>query len=163
MDYVIEEGEEFNLRNLTNLSEYNDCQAVPIELDAEDENLESRISLVIEKANKTVADKVGNQTNKSSRAKSQLQEPQKLHILELFDNKPYTTTDEVVDSLTKAFEGFTLKQSTVNSFILHECDLTIKRLQRQPKARNDPARNQARYDWVMKYDSPGMDSLRNCI
>ena len=56
-----------------------------------------------------------------------------------------------------------LKQSTVNSFILHECDLTIKRLQRQPKARNDPARNQARYDWVMKYDSPGMDSLRNCI
>ena len=60
MDYVIEEGEEFNLRNLTNLSEYNDCQAVPIELDAEDENLESRISLVIEKANKTVADKVGN-------------------------------------------------------------------------------------------------------
>ncbi|KAI8374956.1 hypothetical protein EDC96DRAFT_497398 [Choanephora cucurbitarum] len=24
MDYVIEEGEEFNLRNLTNLSEYND-------------------------------------------------------------------------------------------------------------------------------------------
>ncbi|KAI8377126.1 hypothetical protein EDC96DRAFT_414753, partial [Choanephora cucurbitarum] len=39
MDYIIEEGEEFNLRNLTNLSEYNDCQPVPIELDAEDENL----------------------------------------------------------------------------------------------------------------------------
>ncbi|KAI8375764.1 hypothetical protein EDC96DRAFT_571850 [Choanephora cucurbitarum] len=189
MGYIIEEGEEFNLRNLTNLSEYNDCQPVSIELDAEDENLESRISLVIEKVNKTIADKVGNlelpretaqtwakrirtepswniyekQTNKSSRAKSQLQEPQKLHILELFDNKPYTTIDEVVDSLTKAFEGFTLKQSTVNSFILHECNLTIKRLQRQHKARNDPARTQARYDWVMKYDSSDMDFLRNCI
>ena len=60
MDYIIEEEEEFNLRNLTNLSEYNDCQPVPIELDAEDENLESRISLVIEKVNKTIADKVGN-------------------------------------------------------------------------------------------------------
>ena len=94
---------------------------------------------------------------------SQLQEPRKLHILELFDNKPYTTTDEVVDSLTETFEGFTLKQSTVNSFILHECNLTIKRLQRQPKARNDPARIQARYDWVMKYDSSDMDFLRNCI
>ncbi|KAI8364518.1 hypothetical protein EDC96DRAFT_424716, partial [Choanephora cucurbitarum] len=50
----VEEGEKFNLQNLTDLSEYNDCQPVPIELDAEDENLESRISLVIKKANKTV-------------------------------------------------------------------------------------------------------------
>ncbi|KAI8367886.1 hypothetical protein EDC96DRAFT_418975, partial [Choanephora cucurbitarum] len=56
----IEEGEEFNLRNLTSLSEYNDCQAVFIELDAEDENLESRISLVIEKVNRTIANKVDN-------------------------------------------------------------------------------------------------------
>ncbi|OBZ82132.1 hypothetical protein A0J61_09819, partial [Choanephora cucurbitarum] len=157
MDYVIEEGEEFNLRNLTNLSEYDDCQAVPIELNAEDENLESRIPFVIEK---NIYEK---QTNKNNRAKSQLQELQKLHILELFDNKPYTTTDEVVDSLTKAFEGFTLKQSTVNSLILHECNLAIKRLQRQPKARNNPARIQVRYDWVMKYDSSGMNFLRNCI
>ncbi|OBZ81029.1 hypothetical protein A0J61_10922, partial [Choanephora cucurbitarum] len=100
------------------------------------------------------------QTNKSNRAKSQLQEP---HILELFNNKPYTTTDEVVDSLTKALEGFTLKSSTVNSFISHECNLTIKRLQRQPKARSDPARIQASYDWVMKYDSSDMNFLRNCV
>ena len=183
MDYIIEEGDDFNLRNLTNLSEYNECQPVPIELDAEDENLENRISLVIEKVNKNItgiAERTAQtwakrirtepdwniyekQTNRCNRARSQLQEPQKLHILELFDDKPYTTTDKVVDSLTKAFEGFTLKKSTVNSFILHECDLTIKRLQRQPKARNNPKRIDARYECVIKYDNSDMDFLRNCI
>lgn len=55
MDYIIEEGEEFNLRNLTNLTEYMECQPVPIELDAEDKNLENIILLVIEKVNKTIA------------------------------------------------------------------------------------------------------------
>lgn len=221
MDYIIEEGEEFNLRNLTNLTEYKECQPVPIEFDAKDENLENIISLVIEKANKTIANKVGKvrnymfytddqktlflyylkikffsaakaaeyagiaertaqtwakrirtepdwniyekQTNIGNRAKSQLQEPQNLHILELFDNKPYITTDEVVDSLTKAFEGFTLKKSTVNGFILHECNLTIKRLQRQPKARNDPTRIDARYEWVIKYDNLDIEFLQSCI
>ena len=58
INYISEE--ESNLRKLTDLSKYNEFQPVPIELDAEDENLESRISLVIEKANKTVADKVSN-------------------------------------------------------------------------------------------------------
>ncbi|OBZ82174.1 hypothetical protein A0J61_09776 [Choanephora cucurbitarum] len=55
MDYIIEEGEEFNVRNLTHLSKY---RPVLIELDTENENLESRILLVIEKVNKTIADKV---------------------------------------------------------------------------------------------------------
>ncbi|KAI9338124.1 hypothetical protein BD770DRAFT_431762 [Pilaira anomala] len=141
MDYIIEKGDEFNLQNLTNLSEYNECQPVPIELDAENENLENKISLVIEKLG---------MLGTTHLTKSQLQEPQKLHILELFDNKPYTTTDEVVDSLTKAFEGFMLKKSTLNNFILHECHLTIKRLQRQPKARNDPKCIDARYEWVIE-------------
>lgn len=221
MDYIIEEGDEFNLRNLTTLTAYTECQPVPIELDAEDENLEDRILLVIERVNKTIANKVGNvtnyatytddqktlflyylkikfysaakaagktgiaertaqtwakrirmesdwniyekQTNKGNRAKSQLQELQRLHVLELFDEKPYTTTDEVVDSLTKAFAGFSLKKSTVNSFILHECNLTIKKLQRQPKARNDPTRINARYEWVMEYDKSDMDYLQNCV
>ncbi|KAI7899589.1 uncharacterized protein BX663DRAFT_520618 [Cokeromyces recurvatus] len=63
MDYIIEEGDEFNLRNLTTLTAYKECQPVPIELDPEDKNLEDRILLVIERVNKTIANKVGNVTN----------------------------------------------------------------------------------------------------
>ncbi|KAG1473861.1 hypothetical protein G6F56_000704 [Rhizopus delemar] len=42
MDYIIEEEEQFNLRNLTNLTDYKKSQPVPIELDPEDEDLEIR-------------------------------------------------------------------------------------------------------------------------
>ncbi|ORE12468.1 hypothetical protein BCV71DRAFT_190981 [Rhizopus microsporus] len=165
MDCIIEEGEQFNLRNLTNLTDYKESQPVPIELDPEDEDLESRISLATERIEKYVADKVRKdnsysvytddqktlflyylkikffsaakageragiaprtahtwakrmrtdpdwniyekRTNKTgNRPKSQLQDPQKQHTIQLFDEKAYTTTDEVVDSLTKTFEGF---------------------------------------------------------
>lgn len=41
--------------------------------------------------------------------------------------------------------------------------MTIKRLRRQFKARNDPKRIDARYEWVMKYDNSDMDFLQNCI
>ncbi|KAI8389365.1 hypothetical protein BD560DRAFT_443051 [Blakeslea trispora] len=57
MDYIIEEGKEFNLRNLTDLSEYNERQPASIELDTEDENLESRMLFIIERIYKTIADK----------------------------------------------------------------------------------------------------------
>ncbi|KAG1467189.1 hypothetical protein G6F56_004546 [Rhizopus delemar] len=221
MDYIIEEGEQFNLRNLTNLTDYKEVQPIPIEMDAEDENLETRISLVTERVDKFIADKVRNansytvytddqktlflyylkikffsaakageragiaqrtaqtwakrirtdsdwniyekQTKKSNRVKSQLHEPQKLHIIQLFDEKPYMTTDEVVDSLTKTFEGFSLKSSTVNNYILHECNLSMKRVTRRPQARNDERRIEARYKWVIKYDNSDMDYLQNCV
>lgn len=57
MDYIIEEGDEFNLKNLANLTEYNEAQPVPIELDPEDENLDNRVAVVSEKVNKLLADK----------------------------------------------------------------------------------------------------------
>lgn len=56
-----------------------------------------------------------------------------------------------------------LKKSTVNSFILHECNLSIKRLGRQPQARNDPKRIEARCEWIINYDNSDMEYLQNCI
>lgn len=103
------------------------------------------------------------QTNRFSRPRSQLQEEQRKHIIELYDEKPYTTTDEAVESLTKTFEGFNLKKSTVNSFILHDCNLSMKKITRQPVARNDTTRIEARYEWILKWTATDMDYMQNCI
>lgn len=40
MDYIIEEGDEYSLKNLI---KYKERQSIPIDLAPEDENLESRI------------------------------------------------------------------------------------------------------------------------
>ncbi|KAG1545907.1 hypothetical protein G6F49_010654 [Rhizopus delemar] len=49
MDYTVNEGNEFRLKNLTNCK---GLQPTPIELDSEEENLESRMAVVIEKVDK---------------------------------------------------------------------------------------------------------------
>lgn len=221
MDYIIDEGNEFNLKNLTNLTKYKESNPTPIELDPEDENLENRMLLIIGRVEKAKAAKLRaeksyatytddqktlflynlkikffsaaksarlagisertaqdwakrlkkepnwdiyeKQTNMFNRPRSQLQEEQRKHIIEIYDEKPYTTTDEAVESLTKTFEGFNLKKSTVNSFILHDCNLSMKKLTRQPVARNDITRIKARYEWVLKWTATDMDYIQNCI
>lgn len=40
MDYIIEEGDEYSLKNLI---KYKERQSIPIDLAPEDENLESRM------------------------------------------------------------------------------------------------------------------------
>ncbi|ORE00692.1 hypothetical protein BCV72DRAFT_326581, partial [Rhizopus microsporus var. microsporus] len=85
------------------------------------------------------------QTNKINRPRSQLQNEQKSHIISLYDEKPFATTDEDIESLIHAFEGFSLKRSAVNKFILHECNLSMKKLSRQPVVRNDTTRINNRY------------------
>ncbi|GAA5816096.1 hypothetical protein MFLAVUS_009618 [Mucor flavus] len=221
MDYIVGEGNEFNLKNLTNLTKYKESNPTPIELDPEDENLENCMLVITEKVNKTKAAKLRaessyatytddqktlflynlkikffsaaksarlagisertaqdwakrlkkepdwdiyeKQTNRLIRPRSQLQEEQKKHIIELYDEKPYTTTAEAVESLTETFAGFNLKKSTVNNFILYDCNLSMKKLTRRPVARNDTTRIEARYEWVLKRSATDMDYMKNCI
>lgn len=62
------------------------------------------------------------------RSHNQLQKEQKKsRIIKLYDENLYTRTDEAVESLTRALENFILKESKVKSFILYECNLSIKK------------------------------------
>lgn len=47
IDYIVDEGNEFSLKNLTNLTNYKELHSTP-----EDENLENRMAVVIERAKK---------------------------------------------------------------------------------------------------------------
>ncbi|KAI7905204.1 uncharacterized protein BX663DRAFT_314212 [Cokeromyces recurvatus] len=60
----------------------------------------------------------------------------------------FVTTKDVVDNLTKVFEGFSLKSTVVGSFISNECNLSIKRTTRYPIARNNGTKLDHRVKWV---------------
>ena len=51
----------------------------------------------------------------------------------------------------------------MNSFVLNECNLSVKKLTRRPKDRNDITRINRRYDWVVKWTATDMNYLKNCI
>ncbi|KAG0745650.1 hypothetical protein G6F57_008165 [Rhizopus arrhizus] len=55
MHYIINEGDEFSFKNSTKLTNYKGLQPILIELASEEENLESRMAVVIEKVDKVKA------------------------------------------------------------------------------------------------------------
>ncbi|KAI8644075.1 hypothetical protein BD408DRAFT_414025 [Parasitella parasitica] len=104
------------------------------------------------------------QTNKVNRKPSQLQQEHKQHLLEFFDNYPQATRQNAVESLTEAFEGFSLKETAVGNFILHECNLTMKRVTLQPLSRNSPENLEVRYKWTNEWAiNSDMNYLENCV
>ncbi|CAO3691528.1 unnamed protein product [Rhizopus stolonifer] len=68
-------------------------------------------------------------------AGSQPQDGHKHFSIKLFDEGPQATRQDAADALAAAFEGFSLKGSQVGTSIRNECNLTVKRITRHPKAR----------------------------
>lgn len=58
----------------------------------------------------------GKLTNKVNRFESQLQEEHKHLLINLFDEQPQAARKDAVDSLTAAFESFSLKEFQVGTF-----------------------------------------------
>ncbi|CEG71373.1 hypothetical protein RMATCC62417_07117 [Rhizopus microsporus] len=104
------------------------------------------------------------QTNMFNRKPSQLQEEHKEHLLNFFDKYSQATRHDAVESLTEAFENFSLKETSVGNFILNECNLTVKRATLQPLARNSPDNLEKRHSWIKKWaETTDMNYLQNCV
>lgn len=98
-----------------------------------------------------------------NRKPSQLQEEHKEH-LDFFAKYPQATRHDAVESLTEAFENFSLKETSVGNFILNECNLTVKRATLQPLTRNSPDNLEKRHSWIKKWaETTDMNYLQNCV
>lgn len=102
-------------------------------------------------------------TNKVNREGSQLQDAHKEYLYNFFDEYPQANRQDAVYSLTEAFDGLNLKKTVVGDFILHDCNLSIKKATLHPVARNSSAHIQARFDWVTEWSKTDMDYLQNCV
>lgn len=67
------------------------------------------------------------QTNKINKSAGQLDEKHKIHLLNFYDSNPQARVVDAVCSLTEKFESFTLKESSVRSFLKTECNLSFKK------------------------------------
>jgi hypothetical protein len=86
-----------------------------------------------------------------NRKKGQLQDKHKNFLINFFDEYPQARTIDAVESLTEAFEEISLEETSFGQFVLHECNLTIKRATFHPSARNDEERLlEERFNWWVK-------------
>lgn len=90
-------------------------------------------------------------------------EEHKAHVLDLVDDDPQVTVCDVVESLTKSFEDFSLTKSAIHKHMNETCNLSVKKPHFESEKRNSPENLQERYEWFMKWKDSDADFTKNCI
>lgn len=103
------------------------------------------------------------ETNKQNRPKPQLDEKHRIHLINFYDDHPQARVIDAVASLTKQFEGFTLKETSVQNFLKYECNLPFKKITTHPLPRNGPTKIANRIAWVEEWSKTDMNYLENCV
>ncbi|KAI8641033.1 hypothetical protein BD408DRAFT_368861, partial [Parasitella parasitica] len=103
------------------------------------------------------------QTNKDKQKTGMLQQEHKEHIINLYDQSPQARVVDIVESLTKSFENFSLKETSVRNFMKTECNLSFKRATLHSSERNFEDKLRQRLEWVERWTSTDMDYLSNCV
>ncbi|KAG1499318.1 hypothetical protein G6F47_010792 [Rhizopus delemar] len=103
------------------------------------------------------------QTNKDKQKIGMLQQEHKEYIINLYDQNPQARVVDIVESLTKSFENFSLKETSVRNFMKTECNLSFKRATLRSSERNSEDKLRQRFEWVERWTSTDMNYLSNCV
>ncbi|KAG0758276.1 hypothetical protein G6F57_008732 [Rhizopus arrhizus] len=156
----VEDVDPFHLETLTTFQKYK--QAQPSEL----------LSGVTERTGQQWAKRLKDdpewnifekQTNHDKRKTGMLQQAHKEYIINLYDQRPDARVVDVIESLTKLFENFNLKETSVRNFIRNECNLSFKRATLHPEERNSDDKLQQRFEWINRWAATDMDYMSNCV
>ncbi|ORE09259.1 hypothetical protein BCV72DRAFT_333886 [Rhizopus microsporus var. microsporus] len=90
-------------------------------------------------------------------------EEHKAHVLDLVDDDTQVTVCDVVESLTKSFENFSLTKIAIHKHMNETCNLSVKKPYFEFEKRNSPENLQERHEWFMKWKDSGADFTKNCI
>lgn len=94
---------------------------------------------------------------------SNFTEKHKANILNLVDNNLQATVWDVLESLTKSFENFSLTKSVVHKHMNEICNLPIKKSHIESEKRNSSENSQERFVWFMKWKDSDADFTKNCF
>ncbi|KAI8985230.1 hypothetical protein BDB01DRAFT_867048 [Pilobolus umbonatus] len=79
------------------------------------------------------------------------------YITKLLDNDPQIFADDIINSLTEQFEGFTISKSQMNNHLPNTMPYF------EPEVRNSAENLQTRLAWFMKWKDSDLDFTKYCI
>lgn len=83
-----------------------------------------------------------------------------IFFLDLYEKHPDATLNEARKAVMDAFLGLEITISAISK----HCNLTMKKLEKLPAARNSPATLEKRKEKVLQWmEIPGFDYLKNCV
>jgi len=92
-----------------------------------------------------------------------LQDEHKAHLIEFIDENPSAAVDQMVDSLTRSFEGLEIKKSAVHKFVVTECNISFKMVRKEAVERNSESNVMKRLEWIKTWEKTTMDFMTNCV
>ncbi|CAO3663721.1 hypothetical protein G6F70_002427 [Rhizopus microsporus] len=92
-----------------------------------------------------------------------LQQEHKEYIINLYDQRPDARVVDVIEGLTKSFENFNSKETSVRNFIRNERNLSFKRATLHPEERNSDDKLQQRFEWINRWAATDMDYMSNYV
>lgn len=102
-------------------------------------------------------------SEKNSGPKSSFTTEHNEYITKLLDNDPQIFADDIINSLTEQFEGFTISKSQMNNHLRYTMLITVKKPYFEPEVRNSAENLQTRFEWFMKWKDSDLDFTKNCI
>ncbi|KAI7907011.1 uncharacterized protein BX663DRAFT_426714, partial [Cokeromyces recurvatus] len=104
-------------------------------------------------------------TNTVNKPAGQLEKRHKIYLFSFYDSHPQAKVTDVVVSITEKFEGLTLKETSVKSFLKTKCYLLSKKKTFiiQLLEMIQPKLQTAIIAWVEKWNKIDMNYLKSCI
>jgi hypothetical protein len=85
-------------------------------------------------------------------------------FLKYYDEHPDATLAMARDAVMAAFPGLTITVSAISKHLIKHCNLTLKKLEKIPMARNDPKTLEKRKEVIMAWDElSDFDYATNCV
>ncbi|KAI9252461.1 hypothetical protein BY458DRAFT_559261 [Sporodiniella umbellata] len=92
-----------------------------------------------------------------------IEQEHKEYTINLYDQNLQTRVVDFVDSLTKSFENFSLKEISTRNFIKTECNFSLKRAALDPTEQKSEDKPRQCFEWVERWTSTDIDYLSNCV
>lgn len=85
-------------------------------------------------------------------------------FLGFFENKPDATLAQARQEVVEAFPGLEISVSAISKHLTKHCNLTMKKLEKLPQARNDPKTLEKRRTKVLEWlEIEDFDYSKNCV
>lgn len=94
---------------------------------------------------------------------SKLGEEHAAFLTNLVDENPSLALDQMMESLTKQFEGLEVSKTALYNFTTEKCRITFKKAHFHSVERNSPAKIEERFNWVTRWLNTDMDFCSNCV
>ncbi len=85
------------------------------------------------------------------------------HIYSLLDQDAQLYAEDIIEDLTKQFDGFSISKSHMNSYLKNVMLVTVKNSTFEPEKKNSVGNLNIRFEWFTKWKNTDLDFTKNSM